>query len=64
MTRASHVEPTVIDGNVKCEADLSLVNGPKLDGFLSREEAIQAEVEWLNNHLSKISANEEIHGII
>lgn len=46
-TRASHVEP--------CEggwsADMSPVGGPMLGPFPLREEALAAEVEWLEAKL-------------
>lgn len=47
MKRGSHVEP-----NERGEwfADLSPVNGPKLGPFSRRSEALQAEIDWLENH--------------
>ena len=42
--RASHVEP---DADGKWYADLSPVKGPKLTGFNTRQEALNAEVKWL-----------------
>lgn len=43
ITRASHVEPA--DGG--WVADLSPVSGPKLGPFQLRQQALDAEVEWL-----------------
>lgn len=47
IKRASHVEP---DPNKPgyWYADLSPVNGPYLDGFQTRAEALAAEEKWLN----------------
>lgn len=50
ITRASHVEPTT-DGT-GWMADLSPSNGPLLGPFRLREDALQAEVRWLHEHLS------------
>lgn len=47
IRRASHVEP---DDNGQWFADLSPVNGPKLGPFPLRQEALDAEVEWLEEH--------------
>ena len=47
IQRGSHVEPT-LDG--QWTADLSPVNGPTLGPFLSRAEALDAEVAWLSAH--------------
>ena len=47
IERASHVEPNGANWVV----DLSPVNGPKLEGFLNRSIAIQAEVDWIENHV-------------
>lgn len=49
--RASHVEPT---NNGRWTADLSPVNGPLLGPYKNRSEALQAELNWLNEHLEKI----------
>ena len=48
VKRVSHVEPVIIDGKVKWNADLSPVSGPVLGPFDSRDEALSKEVEWLN----------------
>lgn len=45
--RASHVEPTD-DG--QWEADLSPVGGPVLGPFALRQDALDAEVDWLRTH--------------
>ena len=47
IQRGSHVEPT-LDG--QWTADLSPVNGPMLGPFLSRAEALEAELGWLSGH--------------
>ena len=52
VKRASHVEPTADN---KWQVDLSLVNGPLLGPFTLREEALAAEVEWLNQNLGKLA---------
>ncbi len=44
IERASHVEPE----GTQWVADLSPVNGPKLGPFAKRQEALDAEVAWLN----------------
>jgi hypothetical protein len=46
--RASHVEPA--DGG-GWTADMSPVNGPVLGPFRLREEALDAEVEWLRKEM-------------
>lgn len=48
-TRASNVEP---DGNL-WSADLSPLNGPVLRGFRLRQEALDAETEWIREHLAR-----------
>lgn len=48
IVRASHVEPT-IDG--RWTADLTPVSGPIMGPFDTRKEAIDREVEWLNDHV-------------
>jgi len=53
VTRASHVEPMATGEGVKWTADMSPSNGPLLGAngeFDTRQEALDAEVEWLNNH--------------
>ena len=52
IRRASHIEPTD-DG---CwTADLSPVDGPQLGPFDKRNEAIEAELEYLNLMLNDIN---------
>lgn len=46
IRRASYVEPD-LGGWV---SDLSPVGGPKLGPFIRRDEALDAEVKWLNEH--------------
>ena len=47
IRRASHVEPGA-DG--QWTADLSPVSGPTLGPFTLRQDALDAEVNWLHNH--------------
>lgn len=47
IRRASHVEP---DDTGHWMADLSPVNGPTLGPFRSRQQALQAELTWLEEH--------------
>jgi hypothetical protein len=47
IARGSHVEP---DDAGQWWADLSPVCGPRLGPFGLRSEALQAEVEWLEEH--------------
>ena len=49
ITRASHVEP---DASGNWWADLSPVAGPALGPFNHRSEALAAEANWLNAHLT------------
>ena len=51
IRRASHVEPTDDAG---WTADLSLVNGPVLGPFESRRVALDAERDWLVDHLAEL----------
>lgn len=49
--RASHVEP---DDDNLWWADLSPIKGPKLGPFKFRQEALDAEIFWINeNHIPK-----------
>ena len=50
--RASHVEPQMSNGF--WYADLSPVGGPMFDGFRTRQEALDAELDWLNEHLPEL----------
>ncbi len=45
--RASHVEP---DNQGRWLADLSPVGGPIFGPFVRRSEALEAEVDWLEEH--------------
>lgn len=47
ISRGSHVEPTS-DG--RWTADLSPVRGPVLGPYMTRSEAIKAEVDWLQRY--------------
>lgn len=47
IQRGSHVEPT-LEG--EWTADLAPVNGPRLGPFITRTEALAAEVAWLLKH--------------
>jgi len=49
LQRASHVEPDPKRLGFWF-ADLSPVGGPVLEGFKLRQEALDAEVEWLRVH--------------
>lgn len=48
ITRASHVEP---DAQAQWWADLSPSHGPRLGPFPNRSEALQAEHDWLSEHV-------------
>ena len=50
VRRASHVEPC----GTQWTADLSPVGGPLLGPFDLRQEALDAEVAWLAEHLGEI----------
>ena len=50
VKRASHVEPVVIDGRVKWTSDMSPVGGGLLGPFNTKPEALEAEVDWLNQN--------------
>ncbi len=47
IRRGSHVEP---DEHGQWVCDLSPVSGPTLGPFVSRSEALTAEVAWLSQH--------------
>lgn len=47
IKRASHVEP---NENGKWTVDMSPVGGPKFGDFSTRKEALDAEVDWLNEN--------------
>lgn len=47
IKRASHVEPDEKNPGM-WYMDLSPVGGPRVDGFISRAAALQAEELWLN----------------
>lgn len=54
--RASHVEPHQCewsDGRSYWQADLSPVDGPMLTGFTTKQEALDAEVQYINQHIIK-----------
>jgi hypothetical protein len=48
IRRVSHVEPAPGGG---WEADMSPVDGPKLGPFPTRGDALEAERDWLSEHL-------------
>lgn len=57
IERASHVEPVrdaFLHGGTMWEADLSPVHGPVLGPFTTRQEALDAEVEWLDANLGRL----------
>jgi hypothetical protein len=47
ISRGSHVEPNEAG---QWTADLSPVSGPVLGPFVTRTEALTAEVDWLHQH--------------
>ena len=47
IDRGSHVEPL---SDSDWTADLSPVNGPVLGPFDTRSKALDAELQWLNQH--------------
>jgi len=49
IERASHVEPT---DDAQWTADLAPVGGPVLGPFKHRSEALEAEVNWLEDWLT------------
>ena len=51
VRRASTVEP---DEHGNWIADLAPVSGPALPPCRNRADALQAEVEWLNDHLGEL----------
>ncbi len=60
IKRASHVEP---NADSMWEADLSPVNGPVLGPFNTRQEAIDAELAYLRQHvIGGSSANTNLLG--
>lgn len=50
IARASHVEPRLNIAAGGWIADMSPVGGPELGPFTLRQEALDAEVEWLVQH--------------
>lgn len=50
IRRASNVEPVMIDGKVMWVADMSPVDGPKLEPHSLRSDALAAEVVWLQEN--------------
>lgn len=68
IARASHVEPfreeqsdSIGIFQVDWVADLAPVGGPKLGPYKTRGEALQAEFDWLGEHLPELNfpASEE-----
>ncbi len=53
VARASKVEP---DDQGRWWVDLSLVAGPILGPFTLRSEALAAERDWLDSHLTSVAA--------
>ncbi len=47
IQRASHVEPEGATWFV----DLAPISGPRIAGFSTRSEAIQAENDWIERHV-------------
>jgi len=50
ISRASQVEPVTTPEGIAWTADLSLVGGPVLGPFPTREAALYHEVRWLCRH--------------
>ena len=51
IRRASHVEaPARSLAKVEFEVDLGPSGGPKMTGFGSYKEAVQAEIRWINEN--------------
>jgi hypothetical protein len=50
VRRASYVEPINTPVGVKWQADMSPVGGPVLGPFDLRQQALDREIEWLNEH--------------
>lgn len=50
IRRASHVEP-IPNTNGLWYSDMSPVDGPELGPFLSRDEALKAEREWIETNV-------------
>lgn len=46
IERASHVEPE----GIQWVADLGPSGGPRLEGFAKRQDAIDAEIKWLQEN--------------
>lgn len=59
IKRASHVEP---DGKRGWFADMSPILGPILGPFKLRSEALQAELNWLNNALFAERGHDDSQG--
>jgi hypothetical protein len=57
VRRASHVEAVKHDGKSMWETDLFPVGGPVLGPFQTRTEALQKEVEWLDQRLGSLEFN-------
>ena len=53
IARASNIEP---DDQGQWWADLSPVVGPRLGPFTLRSEALAAESDWLDSHLTSVAA--------
>ena len=53
IKRASHVEPVRGLLGTTWAADLSPVNGPILQAFPTRQEALDAEAQYINQHVIK-----------
>ena len=55
VRRVSHVDAVIVKKQgLRWFADLYPVKGPKLGPFKTRELAIQSELEWLSENLSKL----------
>src|SRR5688572_16575872 len=61
IRRASHVEAEAVGrwSTGRWSVDLSPVGGPTLGPFNRRSEALQSEQRWLDEHLHRITADDE-----
>ncbi|MGL5725741.1 hypothetical protein [Cetobacterium sp.] len=56
IERASNVEP-MEDKPGLWYVDLAPVNGPRIEGFKTRNEAIEYEINWINENHLKVNKN-------
>jgi hypothetical protein len=51
ISRASYVEPYKIGETIKWQADMSPVGGGVIGQFSTRQQALDAESEWVDEHV-------------